>query len=255
MKELIVFNPYLEQVFILGVYLALVKLLFLIIRFVFQSVLKISRHSIPANLFLFFARLIGCSFFFAVTFHLLKRYELFGNAALLWFISLLFILLYSISDVMPMREAWSYTRNGPLMSRAYIDVFHPLVSMLLLPAGVWLISMMPSISLEMIAVQPSRIMNLIAGLITSLTKMKGDQLVQIEQNITIAFYSIFSFFLIFHLMRSVNSIRDYCANFFEVIRGQEPDPELASALANPEVSDATQQENEETVSNDDKPKE
>lgn len=226
-----------------GILLILFKIVLWIYRYMVHSILKISSHSIPSNILHFFLQLMGTSFLFAFFLHLLKGAPEEINLLNAWLGVYIYMFLYSISAVMPMREEWSYTRNGPLLSRAYVDVFHPWLMMLLLPLLYWAMEYTPVIILYWLPVPFRSAFSAIGQLLI----LFGEEPFHAQTLL----FTVISIFLFYHFLRGILNLRDYFVSLLEVVRGPEPVDKLATASENTDILDESQQEKDNTVAVDD----
>lgn len=234
MYDSVIISYLLKVTFHLGFLLASEKLFFLLFRILLHRVLRISVRSIPINVFIFILRALICSYIFMLAASVvmsLPKNE-FVIAAWAAYASILFF--YTVSAVMPMREAWSYTQDGPLMSRAYVDVFHPWITFIIFGLMTWFVDAKSAINETIIRI-PS---NLCGRSFESLIQVKSfaDNF-DLEQ-FSLAIITAFGLFLAFHYIRGLYFSWDYFANLFEVLRGETPSDEIVEAVAQTEEGDA-----------------
>ncbi|MBZ0255715.1 hypothetical protein K8I31_06610, partial [bacterium] len=127
----------------------------------------------------------------------------------------------------------SYTQDGPLMSRAYIDVFHPWVTFFVFGLMAWLIDAKSAINETIIRI-PS---NLLGSSFESLIQVKSFADNFDLEKFSLAIITAFGLFLAFHYIRGLYFSWDYFANLFEVLRGETPSDEIVEAVSQTEEGD------------------
>lgn len=230
MYDSVIISYILKVTFHLGFLLAAEKLFFLLLRILLHRMFRISVRSIPVNVFIFILRVLVSSYIFMLAASVVMSLPKNEFVVIAWIVYASILFFYTVSAVMPMREAWSYTQDGPLMSRAYVDVFHPGATFFVFGLMTWLIDEKISINETIIRI-PS---NLLGSAFESLIQIKSFADNFDLEKFSLAIITAFGLFLAFHYVRGLYFSWDYFVNLFEVLRGGTPSDEIVEAVAQTE---------------------
>ncbi len=226
----------------LGFWLVAATVALYVLRFLVHSILRVSSRSIPANGFTFVVRLIIVAYIFsACTDEIVNGFQIhLGEPffVVIWGAYIVFAFFFSVSSVTPMREAWSYTRNGPLMSRGYIDVFYPWALIVLFPVLHWQGLKFGMIREEVFKIPVLFVLAVVEGIQTIGVVSNEDDIARFQKGI----YILFGLFLAYHLVRGLFYSRDYVVNLAEVLRGDAPQSDLVVEKTKAEPDEETKAE-------------
>ncbi|MBD3267366.1 hypothetical protein GF373_11920 [bacterium] len=196
-----------------GILLLFVIVLYWILHMGFHQLLDFPEPSYVFSPILLLVRGIGFSYAVLLAgLHLHNTSTLPGS--LIYLGSAAFLLLFTISTIMPLRHEWSYTRDGALLGRAKFDVFLPPATLLLYL--IFLIN--PDIASETLRQGLMGLINsskqYIATLLGSITESDPQNTKIIAFGVL---YIIILLLLVYSFFRGLHYMRDYGGAIREVV--------------------------------------